>query len=185
MNEFVDQCRREWKRLGVPTSVADEMAAELATDLDEGGSPEDVLGQDAADARAFARTWAAARGAVPERRTRRLRSWLPAALAVVALVPTVVGAVLTAQARSKTARVALPEPTTVTLSLPRNGRGAVWVVDAHAAAEQARLVSIVATTQQPGDDDTHTLGVGLLICGLSILGPLTLHWLLQRVGFGR
>jgi hypothetical protein len=38
VNEFVDECRREWKRLGVPDPVADELAGELRADLDEGES---------------------------------------------------------------------------------------------------------------------------------------------------
>jgi len=45
---FVDDCRREWKRLRVSDAVANEMAAELTADLEEaaseGASPEDVLG---------------------------------------------------------------------------------------------------------------------------------------------
>ncbi len=66
MNEFVDECRREWRRLGVPDPVANEMAADLTADLEEaeaeGGSPEDVLGNSAFDPRRFAASWAAARG---------------------------------------------------------------------------------------------------------------------------
>ena len=48
MNQLVEECRSEWKRLGVPDPAADEMAAELAADLAdaqaEGASVEDVLG---------------------------------------------------------------------------------------------------------------------------------------------
>ena len=66
MNEFVEECRREWRRLGVPDPVANEMAADLTADLEEaeaeGGSPEDVLGNSAFDPRRFAAAWAAARG---------------------------------------------------------------------------------------------------------------------------
>jgi len=64
--EFVEECRREWRRLGVPNPVANEMAADLTADLEEaeaeGGSPEDVLGNSAFDPRRFAAAWAAARG---------------------------------------------------------------------------------------------------------------------------
>ena len=35
MSEFVEQCRREWKRLGVADPLAEEMAADLASDLEE------------------------------------------------------------------------------------------------------------------------------------------------------
>jgi hypothetical protein len=33
MSEFVEQCRREWRRLGVPDPLAEEMATDLASDL--------------------------------------------------------------------------------------------------------------------------------------------------------
>jgi len=66
MSEFVEECRREWRRLGVPDQVANEMAADLRADLQEaeaeGGSPEDVLGNGAFDPRRFAAAWAVARG---------------------------------------------------------------------------------------------------------------------------
>src|SRR5580698_6087140 len=66
VNEFVDECRREWRRLGVPDPVANEMAADLTADLEEaqaeGGSAEDVLGNGAFDPRRFAAAWATARG---------------------------------------------------------------------------------------------------------------------------
>jgi len=66
LSEFVDECRREWRRLGVPDPVANEMAADLTVDLEEaeadGGSAEDVLGNSAFDPRRFAAAWAVARG---------------------------------------------------------------------------------------------------------------------------
>ena len=62
MTEFVQECRREWRRLGVPDPIASEMAADLTADLEEaraeGGSPEDVLGNNAFDPRRFAAAWA-------------------------------------------------------------------------------------------------------------------------------
>lgn len=68
MSDFVEQCRKEWRRLGVPTDAANEMAADLSADLAEaeadGASPEEVLGNGVFDARTFAATWAAARGLV-------------------------------------------------------------------------------------------------------------------------
>lgn len=70
MTEFVDACRQEWKRLGVPDAVANEMAADLDADLDEakaeGVSAEEVLGSGAFDPRSFASEWATARGVVPQ-----------------------------------------------------------------------------------------------------------------------
>lgn len=110
MNEFVEQCRREWRRLGVRGAVADEMAAELAADLDEGASPEEVLGSDAADARSFAGAWARERGVVP-RRTRNPRVVVPVAAAALALV-AIAGAVLmvTASSRKASQSVASAQP---------------------------------------------------------------------------
>ena len=66
MNEFVEECRQEWKRLHVPDPIANEMAADLEADLKEaeaeGASPEEVLGSGAFDPRSFAASWAAERG---------------------------------------------------------------------------------------------------------------------------
>jgi len=96
VNQFVEQCRREWKRLRVPDPVADEMAAELTADLDEaaaeGASPEEVLGSAASDPRSFAAAWAAERGVVPPQAwTTRLRgrSLLPVAIAALTIVAAV------------------------------------------------------------------------------------------------
>lgn len=69
MSEFVEECRKEWRRLCVPDAVANEMAADLEADLKEaeaeGASAEEVLGSGAFDPRAFATAWATARGVVP------------------------------------------------------------------------------------------------------------------------
>jgi hypothetical protein len=69
VSQFVDECRREWKRLHVPDAVANEMAADLAADLKEaeaeGASAEQVVGSGAFDPRAFAASWAAERGVIP------------------------------------------------------------------------------------------------------------------------
>jgi hypothetical protein len=64
--EFVEECRREWRRLGVPDPIANEMAIDLTADIEEaeseGGSAEDVLGNSFFDPRRFAAAWAGARG---------------------------------------------------------------------------------------------------------------------------
>jgi len=82
VNEFITACRKEWKRLGVPDLVADEMAADLDVDLGEaraeGFSIVAVLGPAAIDPRSFAAEWASARGIVPaadaqETRLEKLR----------------------------------------------------------------------------------------------------------------
>ena len=100
MSEFVDECRREWRRLGVPDPVANEMAADLTADLEEaeaeGGSPEDVLGNSAFDPRRFAAAWAVARGVTGPPVPDRPRLWRPAvAIALTALLGLItVGAAL-------------------------------------------------------------------------------------------
>jgi hypothetical protein len=77
VSEFVDECRREWRRLGVPEPAANEMAADLAADLKEaeqdGVTAEEVLGSGAFDPRAFAASWASERGLVPAQRRDRMR----------------------------------------------------------------------------------------------------------------
>ena len=100
MNDFVEQCRREWRRLRVPDPVADEMAADLAADLTEaqaeGASAEEVLGSAASDPRSFAASWAAERAVIPPPRlTARLsrRSLVLAATAALTVV-TAIGAAL-------------------------------------------------------------------------------------------
>ena len=69
MSEFVEQCRREWRRLGVADPLADEMAADLTSDLEEaeaeGVSATEYLGASASDPRSFAASWASERGIIP------------------------------------------------------------------------------------------------------------------------
>jgi hypothetical protein len=93
MNAFVEECRREWRRLGVPDGLAEEMATELESDLAEaetdGVSTAEMLGE--SDPRRFAATWARERGLVPEQpaqtsRRRRWALWLVAGLVVLFFV---------------------------------------------------------------------------------------------------
>jgi hypothetical protein len=82
MSSFVDECRKEWSRLGVPEAEANEMAADLAADLAEaeaeGVSPEEVLGNGYFDPSSFAASWAVSRGFVrptrPARGTIQMRT---------------------------------------------------------------------------------------------------------------
>jgi hypothetical protein len=100
VSKFVEECRREWRRLRVPDSLAKEMAADLTADLEEakaeGASVEDVLGSSAFDPRSFARSWAASAGVIqasttpPDGSSRR---WLPLA-ALVASAIAVIGALV-------------------------------------------------------------------------------------------
>ncbi len=97
MSKFVDECRKEWDRLGVPEAVSNEMAADLAVDLAEaeaeGASPEEVLGNGAFDARSFAASWATARGMVRhDRRAREGTRWWRWSVIVSAVVSLVAGA---------------------------------------------------------------------------------------------
>jgi hypothetical protein len=79
MPAFIEECRSEWKRLGVPESMADEMATELEADLAEaeadGVSAAEILGE--SDPRRFAAMWAGERGLVsePAPAKKRQRVW--------------------------------------------------------------------------------------------------------------
>jgi hypothetical protein len=95
VSQFVEECRREWKRLRVPSTIADEMANDLAADLEEaeadGATAEDVLGSGASDPRAFAAAWASERGIARTPWSDRLRKrWLLFLVAPVLLFLLVV-----------------------------------------------------------------------------------------------
>jgi hypothetical protein len=101
VSDFVEQCRREWRRLGVADPLAEEMASDLAADLGEaeaeGVSAEEFLGSSVFDPRSFAASWAAARGVIPEPRGRRDDRRRPVALVVftaLALIVLVVSGLL-------------------------------------------------------------------------------------------
>jgi hypothetical protein len=175
LNEFVDECRREWKRLGVPPAIAEEMATDVAADLEEaeaeGVDAEQVLGRHALDPRGLALAWAAERGVIPgpgnqNRRTRRLL--LLAAIAALALV-AVLGAVLVIHESPTTSdnilvspdgRLALRSPLPVRIrALP--GGNHVWITKA-------------ASAEMDGSDSgTRTGGLVLLIAGLAGVVVLT------------
>ena len=84
MPAFIEECRYEWKRLGVPDSLAEEMASELEADLAEaqadGVSAAEMLGE--SDPRRFAATWARERGLVAEPPPKKSRKWVWIGLAV-------------------------------------------------------------------------------------------------------
>jgi hypothetical protein len=88
MTAFVEECRQEWRRLGVPDLLADDMATELETDLADaeadGVSAAEMLGE--SDPRRFAATWASERGLVaepPAPKKTRNRFWIWVALLLV------------------------------------------------------------------------------------------------------
>lgn len=184
MNDFVDECRREWRRLRVPDRVADEMAAELAADLAEAekeGVPlDEVLGSAVSDPRSFAASWAAERGVVRSGSTNGVakKAVLAAAIAGLAAV-AISGAVLmiVASTSSSATQQALA---------PRHAQTAkaVWVTTI------PELVTIAPPPfflgQDTGDtsDDTRTVGLVLLTVGLAGMVPVTLFWLARsrRIG---
>jgi hypothetical protein len=89
MTAYVEECRQEWKRLGVPDLLAEEMATELESDLAEaqadGVSATEILGE--SDPRRFAANWASERGLVSEPRPKkhRARFWVGLAVAFVVM----------------------------------------------------------------------------------------------------
>jgi len=148
VSDFVEQCRREWKRLRVPDAVADEMAADLAADLKEaeadGASAEEVLGSGATDPRSFAASWAAERAVIPRPRlTARLPggSLVRAAIAAL-LVITAIGAALVifasphASAPTAAASRVIPLPQTPT-------RTPLWISVSQVWVERGRDVVLV------------------------------------------
>jgi hypothetical protein len=113
MSEFVEQCRMEWKRLGVPDALAEEMAADLTADLGEaeadGVSAQELLGDSASDPRSFAASWAAERGIIPEppvQQPARRRPRFLVAFTVVASIALIVSALLLATGQPKVELVA-------------------------------------------------------------------------------
>jgi hypothetical protein len=113
MNDFVEECQKEWRRLGVPTAAANEMAADLRADLAEaaaeGVSAEHVLGNGVFDPRSFAADWATARGLVdrqaPQRRLPRLL--VPIGLAAASVLAIIVGLALVIRPHASVAAVAI------------------------------------------------------------------------------
>jgi hypothetical protein len=113
MSDFVQQCRREWKRLRVPDSLADEMAADLTSDIDEaqaeGISLEELLGSSAFDPQSFAASWASERGIIPVPAADGDSHRRPAALVaftVAAVITVLVAALLLVTGQPKMALVA-------------------------------------------------------------------------------
>jgi hypothetical protein len=119
MTAYVEECRLEWKRLGVPDLLAEEMATELESDLAEaqadGVSATEILGE--SDPRRFAANWASERGLVaepaPPRKRRRRWILIVAGLIVLFLVAVVVAIVGLFAAASVSVRTSVspPQPT--------------------------------------------------------------------------
>ena len=128
MSPFVEECRKEWSRLGVPEVEANEMASDLEADLAEaradGASPEEVLGNGYFDAKTFAASWATARGFVSltpsGRGTIRIRSLVLALSALVGAVVAGVGFLILVAPRSSSQAFAAPFAQRFNRPLPSN-----------------------------------------------------------------
>ncbi len=174
MNRFVKECRREWKRLRVPDSVANEMAADLTSDLAEaeaeGASIEDVLGSSAFDPRSFAASWAAERGVSqpPTAPAGSPSRWWPLA-AIAAIAVALVGALM----------VIAPKPR-FHFQIGSSVRPLVVVPHSAFRGPPPGLAAHASTVA----DHVHELGGLLLIVGiLAIIA--TLVWILRsRAGGG-
>ena len=135
MSDFVQQCRTEWRRLGVPDPPAEEMAADLASDLEEaeadGVSAEEFLGSSVLDPRSFAGSWAAERGIIPVQPSRanaRRRPLVLVAFTALAATTLIVAALLLLTGQPKVTLVAsgtrphLPSPPAGSIAPPAPGR---------------------------------------------------------------
>lgn len=145
MSDFVEECRREWRRLGVPGALAEEMAADLASDLGdaeaEGISAEEFLGT---EPRAFAAAWAAERGIVPSPSPPRRPRFL-AAFTVLASIAVVVAAVLLATGEPKVSLVQTKKTATPPIGSVRpTVRHVVATASAAAPVEWILLLVAVA-----------------------------------------
>jgi len=145
MSDFVEQCRREWRRLNVPDPLAEEMAADLASDLREaeadGVSAEEFLGSSAFDARSFAASWAAERGIIPAPAGRANRPLVLVAFTALAAIVVIVAALLLATGEprvsvvaSSTAGPRFAVPPVPVQVLPGPGQGVFHETSASASA---------------------------------------------------
>jgi hypothetical protein len=159
VNDFVEKCRREWRRLRVPDVVANEMAADLEADLEEaeadGASPEEVLGNGIFDPRSFAAAWAAERGVIPPASSTGTQPKRPLVLAAIAAlaVIAVTGAALAIFARSGSVAM-VPSPRPRLSPPPGNGP-----LDAHLS-----------------DLDVRRIGATLLLVGLVGIALSAVYW---------
>lgn len=115
MSAYVEECRQEWRRLGVPELLADEMASDLEADLaeaqTEGVAAEEVLGE--SDPRRFAAAWASERGLVsetPPKQKSRRRFWILLAAGLVLLAFLLGGSVVVVFAKPKVTAVRQGSP---------------------------------------------------------------------------
>jgi hypothetical protein len=190
VSRFIEECRREWKRLRVPDAIANEMAADLAADLAEaeaeGASAEDVLGDAVFDPRAFALSWAEERGVVaaaPVRSGMRPSTALALVAAVLVLV-AVVGAALVVVDRPGAFGVRLAASGTRSLVPPRFTfirPGVARAGGNRLLVPRFRIAAAPGVVIAPNVPDTAQAGIALLFVGL-VGGAIVaaLAWLLRR-----
>jgi len=174
MSQFVDGCRKEWKRLGVPEAVSNEMAADLTADLAEaeaeGVSPEEVLGNGVFDAQSFAASWAMARGVISSspRVAGAIRrpSWAVAVGALASLLVAAAGLVIQGGVQRSSMAVAAVRGS---ITLPGLGQTI--------GPRHFRIVGppLPGRLMFMGSNSLHPLGLVLFVAGVVGLG-LTL-WL--------
>jgi hypothetical protein len=155
MSDFVDRCRREWKRLRVPDAVAEEMAADLAADLEEaeaeGISAEEVLGSSVFDPRSFADSWAAERGVIPPAPAQRqslsrkplILGAFAALVLVVLFLVVLFGAVLITHAVRPAAVVASGRPASPPFRPLIPGASQPLIVHAHTSVGASPLLLLL------------------------------------------
>jgi hypothetical protein len=182
VSEFVEECRREWKRLHVPDAVADEMAADLTADLGEaaaeGVSAEEVLGSGARDPRSFAASWAAERGVIGPGRTKvrvGKRSFALLAIALSLAIATVAAGIAILATPSE-ASSALPG-----LSSSLGTRGPLWVsalpsLEAGLPNTVVKQVVVSPPNLDGSGAGTHTIAWALFVAGLLALTLSSLYW---------
>lgn len=179
MNEFVRECRREWKRLRVPDGVADEMASDLQADLEdaaaEGVAPEEVLGSAAPDPRSFAASWAAERGVVSQK-PGRLRGRSPMLAAIAAALSIAAVAAGTA---------IVVTPTNASSLMPRSPSESLYLIRYVPHSNSLGLgfnpfADVTPVLANRGGTDSDTFAWILLAAGIGGLAVTGLYWLRIR-----
>jgi len=151
MSDFVEQCRQEWKRLRVPDPLAEEMAADLASDVAsaeaDGVSAEEFLGSSVLDPRSFAASWAAERGVIPEppgRGNARRKPLALAAFTAIAAITLIFAALLLLTGNPKATLTTSRSPTAHLPSPPAASVPPGRVPPANVSAPVERILLFLA-----------------------------------------
>jgi len=176
VSEFVEECRREWRRLGVPDPIANEMAADLTADIEEaeaeGGSAEDVLGNSVFEPQRFAAAWAGARGVMasplPHDGAPRRRAAVAIALTAFAALFVLVALALLLGRRSASAAVSVRR----ILAAP----GSVHLFGPGPVGPPLRTFAFGPQFAVQHSWPFALFAVGMLLAGLVALGLAVLYW---------